>query len=122
MNKAQSTKYDLEGRTEKFAKEIRLLIRKSIPHSAFNEDCKQLIRSSGSVAANYIEANESLSKKDFAYRIKICLKEAKESRLWINLLLTCVQPEFNDSYKKLANEAQELVRIFSAILRNSSHT
>jgi four helix bundle protein len=44
------------------------------------EDSKQVIRSSGSVAANYIEANEALSKKDFLMRIKICRKEAKETR------------------------------------------
>ena len=44
---------------------------------------KQLARSSGSQAANYIEANESLSKKDFSHRAKICRKEAKESKLWV---------------------------------------
>jgi len=42
-----------------------------------------LVRASGSVGANYIEANESLSKKDFLMRVKICRKEAKESRYWL---------------------------------------
>ena len=50
------------------------------------EDGKQLVRSSGSVGANYIEANEALSKKDFIMRIKICRKEAKESRYWLKLV------------------------------------
>ena len=72
-----SKKYDLEDRTLDFAKEIRLFL-KSIPKTMSNlEDAKQLIRSSGSIGANYIEANESLSKKDFLHRVKISRKEAK---------------------------------------------
>ncbi len=60
---------------------------KNLPKSLGNfEDAKQLVRASGSVGANYIEANESLSKKDFIHRIKICRKEAKESRYWLKLL------------------------------------
>ncbi len=74
-----SKQYDLEERTFEFAKNIRILIKK-IPKIVSNiEDGKQLIRSSGSVGANYIEANEALSKKDFVMRIKISRKEAKES-------------------------------------------
>ena len=52
------------------------------------EDVRQLIRASGSVAANWIEANEALSKKDFLLRVKICRKEAKESRLFLRLIET----------------------------------
>jgi four helix bundle protein len=76
--------YDLEERTYAFAKEVRTFVRavqKDIPNI---EDCKQVVRSSGSVAANYTEANEALSKKDFLMRAKICCKEAKESRLWLS--------------------------------------
>ncbi len=50
------------------------------------EIIKQVIRASGSVGANYIEANEALSKKDFIMRVKICRKEAKESRYWLMLI------------------------------------
>jgi len=84
MNKnLNSKRYDLEERTLNFAKKVRDFVRK-IPRTISNiEDGKQLIRASGSVGANYIEANESLSKKDFSLRIKICRKEAKEStELW----------------------------------------
>ncbi|WP_310557168.1 four helix bundle protein [Flavobacterium sp.] len=71
--------YDLEERTLEFAKNVRLLLKR-MPKTIINiEDGKQVVRSSGSVGANYIEANESLSKKDFCYRIKICRKKAKES-------------------------------------------
>lgn len=74
----QKPVYDLEERTFQFAKKIRLWI-KEIPKTITNmEDSKQLIRASGSVGANYIETNESLSRKDFSFRAKICLKEAKE--------------------------------------------
>ena len=72
--------YDLEERTFKFAEKVRSFVKK-LPKTLTNiEDGRQLINSSGSTGANYIEANESFSKKDFAMRIKICRKEAKESR------------------------------------------
>ncbi len=76
-------KYDLEYRTFNFAKSVRALVKKRTKTIGNIEDGKQVIRSSGSVGANYIEANESLSKKDFVMRIKICRKEAKESRYWL---------------------------------------
>jgi len=81
MTKTQNTKqYDLEDRTLKFAKQVRDFAGRTQKDIGNFEDLKQLIRSSGSVGANYIEANEALSKKDFIMRIKICRKEAKESR------------------------------------------
>ncbi len=78
--------YDLEERTYLFAKNCRFLIvslSKTISHI---EDGRQLIRSSGSIAANYIEANEKLGVKDFLFRLKISKKEAKESVLLLKLL------------------------------------
>ena len=75
-----SKRYDLEERTLQFAKDVRAFV-KSLPRTIANEqDIRQLVRASGSVGANYIEANEPLSKKDFVMRIKISRKEAKESR------------------------------------------
>jgi hypothetical protein len=69
--------YDLEERTYQFAKSVRLFV-KTLPKTIANiEDGKQVIKASGSVGANYIEANEALSKKDFKMRIKICRKEGK---------------------------------------------
>lgn len=87
-----SKQYDLEERTLEFAKENRLFIRRLSKTVGNIEDGKQLIRSSGSVGANYIEANESFSKKDFILRTKISRKEAKESRFWLQLVDTNNDP------------------------------
>lgn len=107
--------YDLEDRTFTFAKNVSDYI-KTLSKTASNiEYGKQLLRASGSVAANYIEANESLSKKDFYMRIKICKKEAKESGLWLKLTETK-----NDNLRqKLIGERLELVKIFSTIIKSS---
>lgn len=81
MTKIRNPKpvYDLEERTFQFAKAVRVFV-KTLPKTTANfEDGKQVIKASGSVGGNYREANESLSKKDFVMRIKICRKEAKES-------------------------------------------
>jgi len=78
-----------------------------------------LIRSSGSVGANYIEANESLSKKDFFMRIKICRKEAKESKYWLNLLDMQFNPDLDESRLRLRDEAIELTNIFGSIIRKT---
>ena len=112
-------KYDLEERTLLFAKRIRLFLKK-VPKSISNfEDSKQLARASGSIGANYIEANESLSKKDFSYRIKICRKESKESRFFLNLIDTDEIMELSQEKNELIQEASELMNIFGAILRKT---
>ena len=74
-----SSKYDLEERTYLFARDCRIFVRSLKFTISNNEDGKQLVRSSGSVGANYIEANEKLGDKDFLFRLKISRKEAKES-------------------------------------------
>jgi len=119
MTKIQNSKqYDLEDRCLKFAKETRIFIKK-LPKSVSNfKDSKQLIRSSGSVGANYIEANESLSKKDFVHRIKISRKEAKESSYWLKLIDVDDQ-NLEKERQKLVGESIELMKIFSAIMRKS---
>jgi len=71
------------------------------------------------VRANYIEANEALSKKDFILRIKICRKEAKESRYWLKLIDCADQNVLRDHRSRLMAESQELMNIFGAILRKS---
>ncbi|MFC1721430.1 four helix bundle protein [Patescibacteria group bacterium] len=83
------------------------------------EDGKQLIKSSGSVGANYIEANEALSKKDFLHRIKICRKEAKESSYWSKLINVGSKTGLELEQGKLIQEATKLMKIFSAIMRKS---
>ena len=110
-------RFDLEDRTFAFAKCCRALV-KSLPMTVGNvEDGRQLVRSSGSVGANYIEANEALSKKDFICRIKICRKEAKETRYWLRLIEAT--DHVDTERDALAQEAQELMNIFGAIVRKS---
>ena len=109
--------YDLENRTFLFAKDVRKISRKLIRTISNIEDLKQVIRSSGSVGANYIEANESISKKDFIYRIKICRKEAKESRYFLKLLQ--INSDTANEINRLTQEAFELTKIFGAILKKS---
>ena len=90
---------------------------KKFPNSTANfEDVKQLVRSSGSVGANYIEANDALSKKDFLYRLKICRKEIRESYYWLKLLTETNNFPNNRDAMNLLNEAIELRNIFSAII------
>ena len=106
--------YDLEDRTLKFAKQVWEFSRQ-IPRTLENiEYCKQLIRSSSSIGANYIEANEALGKKDFAMRIRICKKESKETRYWLNLLI-CPDHSVNRR-NELIQESTELMKIFGAII------
>ena len=111
--------YDLEERTFQFAKAVRLFI-KTLPKTIANdEDGRQVIKSSGSVDANYIEANESLSKKDFVMRIKISRKEAKESAYWLRLIHETNDLTNADEGIRLIQEAIELKKIFSSILEKS---
>ncbi|MBI5741097.1 MAG: four helix bundle protein [Nitrospirae bacterium] len=120
MTEIQNSKqYDLENRTFEFAKRIREFVKKLRMTLGNIEDSKQLVKASGSVGANYIEANEALSKKDFLMRVKISRKEAKESRYWLKLVDTQDEPEKENERNKLVSEATELMNIFGAILRKS---
>src|SRR3990167_8047516 len=120
MSKIQNSKqFDLEERTFEFAKNCRAFVKK-LPKTIGNiEDGKQLVRSSGSVGANYIEANESFSKKDFVLRAKISRKEAKESIYWLKLIDIDRDSELEKERVALAQEATELMNIFGAIIRKS---
>ena len=114
-----SKQYDLEERTLRFAHRVREFVKK-LPKTLANiEDSRQLVNASGSVGANYIEANEALSKKDFVMRIKICRKEAKESRYWLRLIDTGSVSKLEKERDELVQEATELMNIFGSILRKS---
>lgn len=113
--KTQSPKYyDLESRTFEFAKSVRIFVSKLPRNVASIEDVKQLVRSSGSVGANYIEANESLGKKDFAMRLRICRKESKETIYWLKLTVTPANQE--PERLRLIKEASQLTAIFGSII------
>ncbi|GIQ59140.1 hypothetical protein Flavo103_22760 [Flavobacterium collinsii] len=114
-----SKPYDLEERTFLFAKECRNYIR-SLPKTISNiEDGKQLLRSSGSVGANYIEANEKPGEKDLIFRLKISRKEAKESKYWLRLLHE-LNPDQRIASDSLLFEIDELRKILSAIITKTS--
>jgi len=117
--KRNSKQYDLEDRTLEFAKRVRVFVKQLKKTIANTEDAKQLVKASGSVGANYIEANEALSKKDFVMRIKICRKEAKESTYWLRLVDPEGKLELEREREELVQEATELTNIFGAILRKS---
>ncbi len=120
MNQSQpEPRYDLEERTESFAHAVRALIKRVPQTIANQEDIRQLVRASGSVGANYIEANESLGKKDFLMHVRISRKESKETRFFLRLLDTGANPDIDAQRNALCQEATELLLIFSAILRNS---
>src|SRR5437667_8779846 len=110
---------DLEERTFQFAQSICAFV-KQLPKTIGNaEDVRQLVRASGSVAANWIEADEALSKKDFLMRAKICRKEAKESRLFLRLVDAGLSKNNVAARETLAAEARELTLIFSSIISKS---
>jgi four helix bundle protein len=116
-HKENSRPYDLEERTFQFAKASRTFVRQ-LPRTISNlEDAKQFVRASGSIGAKYIEANEAIGRKDFVMRIKICCREAKESRYWLRLIDTDGKLERDQA--QLLKEAQELMKIFGAIVRKS---
>ena len=120
MTKTQNPKrYDLEDRTLRFAKQVRSFVRKLPKTIANSEDARQIVRSSGSVGANYIEANEAVSKKDFVLRIKLCRKEAKESQYWLDLIDAGGDENLDEQRLVLRQEAGELTKIFGAILEKS---
>jgi four helix bundle protein len=94
---------------------------KHLPRTVCNcEDVKQAVRVSGSVGANYIEANEALGKRDFMMHIKISRKESKDSRYWLRLSDTGDVAELADERSALIQESTELMNIFGAILRKST--
>jgi four helix bundle protein len=106
--------FDLEKRTLEFARAVIILCKK-LPHGVINKELvSQLIRSSSSVGANYREANDALSKKDFAHRLKIVRKEAKETCYWLDLLLEA-SPDYSEEIKELSAESLQLKKIFSSI-------
>lgn len=110
-------KYDLLERTESFSLNIRDFCLKQKLDIINREYIVQLIRSAGSVAANYIEANENLGEKDLKFRIKVCRKESKESQLWLKHILTYGNNEYESIRVSLLQESFELEKIFGAILK-----
>ncbi|HSW48368.1 MAG TPA: four helix bundle protein [Candidatus Saccharimonadales bacterium] len=115
------TSEELYDRLLSFAKRCQRLV-KSLPKTTYNyEYSSQLIRSSASPGANYIEAIEASSRKDFAHRLKICRKESKESIHWLMLISSANEElqEVQSETKILITEAQEFIRIFTSSILTS---
>jgi len=118
MTQIPNKTYDLEERTAKFAESVIELMKK-LPKDSINvKMIEQCVGSAGSIGANYCEANEAESKKDFQHKIGICKKEMKETKHWIRLLAKA-NPEFTKELRILWQEAQELLLIFSSIIKSS---
>lgn len=119
MLQNQNTKqYDLEDRTLSFGKRI-IHLAQTLPKNGVNFTLiDQVVRSGTSLGANYREANETETKKDFCFRIRICRKEGKETIYWLQLIVEA-NPEFESRIQPLLGETQELVKIFAAILEKS---
>ena len=120
FSNSKDSNYDLEERTAKFAEDVIVLLKK-VPNNPINNRLiSQCVAAAGSIGANYCEANEAESKKDFIHKIGICKKETKEVKHWLRLLAKA-NPEFKDNLRKLWQEAQELLLIFSKIIRSSKN-
>ena len=101
-----------------FSKAVIRFCRTIKPDPVNSDLINQVVRASGSVGANYREANDALSKKDFSHRLKITRREAKEAHFWLQLL-QAAHPECNGNLNPLLQEALELKKIFSAIVEKT---
>ena len=118
MLKSQNSKtiYDLDKRTLQFGKNI-IQFCKNVPQSIITRPLiSQLVRSGTSVGANYHEADDAESKKDFKHKIGICKKESRESKYFINMIAVAV-PGLKSKAQPLWNEARELNLIFNSIFK-----
>jgi len=109
--------YDLEERTACFGKSVIIFAKKISKKPVNLPLINQLVRAGTSVGANYCEADEAVSKKDFRHKIALCKKEAHESKHWLRMLSTA-EPNLKGEAKVLGQEAKELTLIFAAILRH----
>lgn len=108
-------KYDLEERTARFGESVIDFV-KTLSRDHVNDVLvRQIVRSSTSIGANYMEADGAESKRDFRHKIAICKKEGKETKHWLRMLARA-NPGRKDECEKLRSEAQELTLIFSSIV------
>ena len=118
QEKNKKHRFDLEDRTAVFSEKIINFLKKLPQNTITKPLISQLIRSATSVGANYCEANEANSKKDFVNKIAIAKKEIKETRYWLRLVAHTL-PDTKGDISELFQESQELNFIFSAIIKNS---
>lgn len=106
----------LEDRFSEFAKRVRGFCR-NLKWDIINiENIRQLIRSSGSVGANYIEASDDLGDADERMKIKIARREAKVSVHWLNLVCIENNSQLENERNELKDEANQITKILSSII------
>lgn len=113
---ATNKKFDLEERTAKFGEDVIRFCQKIPKSTIVNPLIEQLIKASTSIGANYCEADDAESKKDFKHKIGICKKESRESKHFLRMISVAV-PATSNSSRLLWQEAKELNLIFNAIYR-----
>ncbi len=109
--------YDLEERTAKFGENV-IIFAKGLEKNEINKPLiNQIVRSATSIGANYMEANQASSKKDFKNKVRICGKEANETKHWLRMIAQSSENK-KEICKKLWKEAHELTPIFSKIFKS----
>lgn len=117
-HKSERHPFDLEERTGRFGEAV-IRFAKQIPPSPVNSPLiSQLVRAGTSVGANYVEADDASSKKDFRHKLSISKRESRECKHWLRMLVAA-EPQFREDARQLWTEAKEIHLILSAILRKS---
>ncbi len=113
--------FDLEERTARFGESVIRFV-KGVPRNEVTLPLvSQIVRSGTSVGANYVEADDADSKKDFRFKIGLCRREAKETRHWLRMIV-CAEPQLRDQAAAIWQEAKELNLIFSSIKRKTEES
>lgn len=116
---AQPRPFDLEERTARFGEAV-IRFCKVLPHTVITEPLiRQVVRSGTSVGANYCEADDSISRKEFRQKIGTCKKEARETKHWCRMI-AAADPGQAEKARELWREAHELHLIFASIFRKVS--
>lgn len=116
MTNDENKKFNLEERTAKFGENV-IELTKNVPKNEITRPIiNQLVKCGTSVGANYCEADDAESKRDFKHKIGICKKESRESMHFLRMMATAV-PEMKEEIRELWTEAKELNLIFNAIYR-----
>ncbi len=110
--------YNLERRTTQFAKDTIIFAKGIRRNVVITPLVRQFVRSATSIGANYCEADDAVSRREFHCKIAICKKEARETKYWIELLVTA-DSTLRDPAKPLWREAKELHLIFTTIVRRT---
>ena len=113
---SKQLEYDLEQRTGEFGEAIIAFAKKVPINEVTRSLVDQLVRSGTSVGANYCEADDASTKKEFRHKIGYCRKESRETKHWLRMIAKA-EPEFREDAAPLWQEAKELHLIFAAILR-----